>query len=81
MKSKVAELLECYGYTQDAEPTEYNVRYWRSGRYGLPVSLVNGIWECCDGSKVQRGTGSKMGLRRLELAILRTERSKLLGNR
>jgi hypothetical protein len=81
MKSKVAALLERYGYTQDAEATEYNIRYWRSDRYGLPVSLVNGIWECCDDAKVQRGTGSKMGLRRLELAILRTERSKLLGNR
>jgi hypothetical protein len=74
MKSKVAELLERYGYTQDAEPTEYNVRYWSSERYALPVSLLNGIWECCDDSKVQRGTGSKTGLRRLELAILRTKK-------
>ena len=79
--SKVAQLLERYGYTQDAEPTEYNIRYWRSDRYGLPVSLVNGIWECCDDAKLQRGTGSKAGLRRLELAILRSERSKLHGNR
>ena len=76
MKSKVAHLLERYGYAQDAEPTEYNVRYWRSERYGLPVSLVNGIWECCDDAKLQRGTGSKVRLRRLELAILRTERGK-----
>jgi hypothetical protein len=76
VKSKVAHLLERYGYAQDAEPTEYNVRYWRSERYGLPVSLVNGIWECCDDAKLQRGTGSKVGLRRLELAILRTERGK-----
>ena len=73
MKSKVAQLLHRHGYTQDAEPAEFNVRYWRSVRYALPVSLVNGIWECCDDSKVQRGTGSKGGLRRLELAILRTE--------
>jgi hypothetical protein len=72
MKSKVVHLLERYGYQQDAEPTEYNVRYWRSDRYGLPVSLVNGIWECCDDAKLQRGTGSKAGLRRLELAILRS---------
>ena len=74
MKSKVAKLLERYGYTQDAEPAEYNVRYWSSERYALPVSLLNGIWECCDDSKVQRGTGSKTGLRRLELAILRTKK-------
>jgi hypothetical protein len=73
--SKVAQLLKRYGYTQDAEPTEYNVRYWRSDRYGLPVSLVNSIWEAAsDGSKVQRGTGSKVGLRRLELSILRSEK-------
>ena len=51
-----------------------NVRYWSSERYALPVSLLNGIWECCDDSKVQRGTGSKTGLRRLELAILRTKK-------
>ena len=74
MKSKVAQLLERYGYQQEQEPTEYNVRYWRSERYALPVSLVNGIWECCDDAKVQRGTGSKMGLRRLELSILRSEK-------
>jgi hypothetical protein len=72
-KSKIALLLERYGYTQDAEPAEYNVRYWKSVDYALPVSLINGIWECCDDSKVQRGTGSKAGLRRLELAIQRTE--------
>ena len=77
MKSKVAQLLERYGYAQDAEPTEYNVAYWRSNCYGLPVSLVNGIWECCDDVKTQRGTGSKAGLRRLELAILRSEKSDL----
>ena len=74
MKSKVAQLLDRYGYTQDAEPAEYNIRYWRSERFALPVSLLNGIWECCDDNKVQRGTGSKGGLRRLELAILRTEK-------
>jgi hypothetical protein len=71
MKSKVAQLLERYGYTQDTEPAEY-VRYWRSERYSLPVSLINGIWEFCDDAKVQRGTGSPVGLRRLELAILRS---------
>jgi hypothetical protein len=76
MKSKVAELLERYGYRQDAEATEYNIRYWRSDRYALPVSVLNSIWEAAsDGSRVQRGTGSKAGLRRLELAILRTERA------
>ncbi len=74
MKSKVAQLLERYGYAQEAEPSECNIRGWRSPRYDLPVSIVNGIWECCDDSKVQRGTGSKGGLRRLELAILRTEK-------
>ena len=76
MKSKVAELLERYGYTQDAKPTEYNIRYWRSERYALPVSVINSIWEAAsEGSKVQRGTGSKAGLRRLELAILRSEKA------
>lgn len=74
MKSKVAQLLERYGYQEEEKPSEYNVRYWRSDRYELPVSVINGIWECCDDAKVQRGTGSKIGLRRLELAILRTER-------
>ena len=77
MKSKVAQLLERYGYTQDAEPVEYNVRYWRSDRYALPVSVINSMWEAAsDGSKVQRGTGSKMGIGRLELSILRSERKK-----
>jgi hypothetical protein len=76
VNSKVAELLERYGYRQDAVPTEYNIRYWRSDRYALPVSVINSIWEAAsDGSKVQRGTGSKAGLRRLELAILRSERA------
>jgi hypothetical protein len=76
VKSKVAELLERYGYTQDSEPSEYNIRYWRSDRYALPVSVINSIWEASsDGSTVQRGTGSKAGLRRLELAILRSERA------
>jgi MoxR-like ATPase len=50
--SKVTQLLERYGYEQDAEPAEY-VRYWRSERHALPVSLVNGIWECCNDAKVQ----------------------------
>ena len=45
-KSKVILLLERYGYTQDAKPAEYNVRYWKSVDYVLPVSLINGIWEC-----------------------------------
>jgi hypothetical protein len=72
--SKVAKLLERYGYVQEAEPSEYNIRGWRSEKFTLPVSLVNGIWECCDDSKVQRGTGSKRGLRRLELAIQRTKK-------
>ena len=74
MKSKIAQLLERYGYQQEVLSSEYNVKYWRSDRYELPVSVINGIWECCDDAKVQRGTGSKMGLRRLELAILRTEK-------
>lgn len=72
MKSKVAQLLERYGYAQETEPSEYNIRGWHSQQYALPVTVVNGIWECCDDVKVQRGTGSKTGLRRLELAILRT---------
>ena len=73
--SKVTQLLERYGYTQDVEPAESNVRYWRSDRYALPVSVINSIWEAAsDGSKVQRGTGSKVGLRRLELSILRSEK-------
>ena len=72
--SKVAELLERYGYEQEAEPSEYNIRGWTSERFALPISLVNGIWECCDDEKVQRGTGSKQGLRRLELAIQRSKR-------
>jgi len=38
----------------------------------LTVSLINGICKCCDDEKVQRGTGSKRLLRRLELAIERT---------
>ena len=74
MKSKVVLLLERYGYAQEAKPSEYNIRGWYSQKYALPVSVVNGIWECCDDAKVQRGTGSKAGLRRLELAILRTEK-------
>lgn len=73
-KSKVVLLLERYGYTQDREPADYSVRYWRSLGYALPISLINGIWECCDDEKIQRGTGSKAGLRRLELAVLRTEK-------
>jgi hypothetical protein len=73
--SKVTQLLERYGYTQDAEPADDGIRYWRRSRYGLPVSVVNSIWEVAsDGSRVQRGTGSKLGLRRLELAILRSEK-------
>ena len=71
--SKVTQLLERHGYEQDAVPADY-VRYWRSERYALPVSLVNGIWECCDDAKLQRGTGSKAGLRRLELSLLRSEK-------
>jgi hypothetical protein len=52
----------------------------QDGTGGANVSLFqfrwfNGIWECCDDAKVQRGTGSKVGLRRLELAILRSERA------
>jgi hypothetical protein len=76
VKSRVAELLERYGYQQDAEPTEYNIRYWRSDRYALPVSVINSIWEAAsDGFNVQRGPGSKAGLRRLELSILRSGRA------
>jgi hypothetical protein len=74
MKPKVVQLLERYGYTQEAKPSEYNIRGWHSDRYSLPVSVVNGIWECWDDEKVQRGTSGKTGLRRLELAILRTEK-------
>jgi len=72
--SKVVQLLKRYGYVQETEPSEYNIRGWHSDRYSLPVSVVNGIWECCDDEKVQRGTSGKASLRRLELAIQRTER-------
>jgi hypothetical protein len=75
MKSKVAQLLERYGYTQETKPSEYNIRGWHSPHYSLPVTVVNGIWECCDDEKVQRGTSSKEGLRRLELAIQRTAKA------
>ena len=72
--SKVVQLLERYGYVQEAKPSEYNIRGWHSCHYALAISVVNGIWECCDDEKVQRGTSGKAGLRRLELAIQRTER-------
>ena len=82
MKSKVADLLERYGYSQDAKPAEYDIRYWRSERYALPVSVINSIWEAAsEGCKVQRGTGSKAGLRRLELAILRSEKTDYRAGR
>jgi hypothetical protein len=75
MKSKVVQLLERYGYEQgDAEPSNFGVRYWRSERYSLPVSIVNGIWEACDGEKVQRGCSGDRALQRLEAAILRTQK-------
>jgi len=40
MKSKVVQLLERYGYQQEEKPSEYNVKYWRSDRYELPVSVI-----------------------------------------
>ena len=69
--SKIETLLTRYGYKQDNEPAEDGVRYWHSSNYGLPISIIDSIWECTDGSKVSRGTGSQPALRRLELAILR----------
>ena len=72
--SKVAQLLDRYGFVQEAKPSEYNIRGLHSSRYSLPVTVVNGIWECCDDETVQRGTSGKVSLRRLELAIQRTER-------
>jgi len=38
MKSKVAQLLERYGYAQEAKPSEYNIRGWHSQQYALPVN-------------------------------------------
>jgi hypothetical protein len=75
VKSKIVLLLEKYGYTQDAEPTEYDVRYWASNLYSLTVSIVNGIWESCDDVTVKRGTCGTHSLRGLELSILRSEKS------
>ena len=71
MKPKVVLLLERYGYVQEAKPSEYNIRGWHSSRYSLPVTVVNGIWECWDDETVQRGTASKGGLRRLEVPTQR----------
>jgi len=70
--SKIETLLTRYDYKQDNEPAEDGVRYWHSINYGLPISIIDSIWECTDGSKVSRGTGSRPALRRLELSILRT---------
>jgi hypothetical protein len=70
--SKIETLLTRYDYKQDSEPAEDGVRYWHSSTYTLPISIIDSIWECTDGSKVFRGTGSRPALRRLELAILRT---------
>jgi hypothetical protein len=56
MKSKIAQLLERYDYAQEAKPSEYNIRARHSQQYALPVTVVNGIWECRDDEKVQRGT-------------------------
>ncbi|MGB8580977.1 MAG: hypothetical protein WCD47_09155 [Candidatus Sulfotelmatobacter sp.] len=50
MRSKVAQLLDRYGYAQEAEPSEYNIRGWHSQQYALPVTVVNGIWvPACSG--------------------------------
>lgn len=70
--NKIEILLTRYDYKQDSEPDEDGVRYWHSSTYGLPISIIDSIWECTDGSKVSRGTGSRPALRRLESAILRT---------
>lgn len=71
--SEIETLLTRYGYKQ-GEKVDFGVRYWLSERYALPVSVVNSIWEAAINDKIQRGTDSKAGLRRLELAILRSER-------
>ena len=71
--SKIETLLARYGYKQ-GKKADFGVRYWLSERYALPFSVVNSIWEAAIDDKVQRGTGSKAGLRRLELAIQRSER-------
>jgi len=71
--SKIETLLTRYDYKQ-GEKADFGVRYWLSERYALPVSVVNSIWEAAIDNRIQRGTGSKAGLRRLELAIQRSER-------
>jgi hypothetical protein len=71
--SKIDTLLTRYGYKQ-GEKEDFGVRYWLGVRYALPISVVNSIWEAAIDDKIQRGTGSKAGLRRLELAIQRSER-------
>jgi hypothetical protein len=69
---KIEALLERLEYRQDSGAADDGVRYWHSHRFGMPVSVVDSIWETAWEAKVNRGTGSTAGLRRLELAILRT---------
>jgi hypothetical protein len=53
---------------------EYEARFVLSQDSQSLLEVRFGIWECCDDAKVQRGTGSRVGLRRLELSILRSEK-------
>ena len=71
---KIEALLERLEYRQDSGAADDGVRYWRSHRFEMPVSVVDSIWETAWRGKVNRGTGSRAGLRRLELAILRQGR-------
>jgi len=52
-------------WAKSSKPAEQGVRYWNSSNYGLPISIIDSIWKCTDGSKVSRGTGSRPALRRL----------------
>jgi hypothetical protein len=63
---KIEALLERLEYRQDSGAADDGVRYWHSHRFGMPVSVVDSIWETAWEAKVNRGTGSRAGLRRLE---------------
>lgn len=72
--NKIEMLLKRLNYRQDSGAADDGVRYWHSDRYGMPISIVDSIWESAWEGKVNRGTGSTPALRRLELAIQWTER-------